>query len=160
VLLELARTLNLQDIDHEIWLAFFDAEDNGQLDGWDWIAGSRYMAANLNLSPLPQAMILVDMVGDADQQIYFDTNSDRVLSAQLWTVAAQLGYGQHFIPLPRYAMLDDHTPFAELGIPAVDIIDFDYPYWHTTHDTADKLSAASLARVGRTLESYLESLEP
>jgi glutaminyl-peptide cyclotransferase len=160
VLLELARTLDLAAVPHEIWLAFFDAEDNGNLDGWDWIVGSRYMADNLNLNPLPEAMILVDMVGDADQQFYFDSNSDPVLSARLWTVAAQLGYAQQFIALPRYAMLDDHTPFAELGIPAVDIIDFEYPYWHTTQDTADKLSAASLARVGRTLESYLETPEP
>jgi len=160
VLLELARTLDLDQVPNEIWMAFFDAEDNGELDGWDWIVGSRYMADHLNLDPLPQAMILVDMVGDADQQIYFDTNSSAALSAQIWTVAAQLGYNQHFIPLPRYAMLDDHIPFRDLGIPAVDIIDFDYPYWHTTQDTADKLSADSLERVGRTLEAYLESPEP
>jgi Zn-dependent M28 family amino/carboxypeptidase len=160
VLLELARTLDLAHTPYELWLTFFDAEDNGNLDGWDWIAGSRYLAANLNLDPLPQAMLLVDMVGDADQQFYFDTSSSGALSAQVWAVAAQLGYRQQFIPLPRYAMLDDHTPFLELGIPAIDIIDFDYPYWHTTQDTTDKLSAASLARVGRTLETYLETPAP
>ena len=55
-------------------------------------------------------------------------------------------------------MLDDHTPFAQAGIPAVDIIDFDYPYWHTVADTADKLSPASLERVGRTLETYLQTI--
>ena len=159
VLLELARTLDLEAIPNEIWLAFFDAEDNGNLDGWDWIAGSRYMASQLT-EPLPQAMILFDMIGDADQQIYIDTNSDAGLSAALWQTAAQLGYSRQFIPLPRYAMLDDHTPFAELGIPAVDIIDFDYPYWHTTQDTPDKLSAASLERAGRTVETYLESRSP
>ncbi|MCC7359049.1 MAG: M28 family peptidase [Anaerolineales bacterium] len=159
VVLELARALDLEVIPHEIWLVFFDAEDNGRLDGWDWIAGSRYLAAQLT-EPLPQAMILFDMIGDADQQIYFDTNSHAGLSAQLWQIAAQLGYSRQFIPLPRYAMLDDHTPFAQLGIPAVDIIDFDYPYWHTTADTADKLSAESLQRVGRTVEAYLENREP
>ena len=157
VLLELARTLDLENVPNEIWLVFFDAEDNGYLDGWEWIAGSRYMAANLKLDPLPEAMLLVDMIGDADQQIYFDTNSNAALSARVWTVAAQLGYSQQFIPLPKYAMLDDHTPFLELGIPAVVIIDFDYPFWHTTQDTTDKLSAASLTRVGRTLETFLES---
>jgi glutaminyl-peptide cyclotransferase len=72
-------------------------------------------------------------------------------------VAADLGYGDSFIPAYRYAMLDDHTPFARLGIPAVDIIDFDYPYWHTTNDTIDKVDAQSLARVGRTLEAFLEN---
>jgi Zn-dependent M28 family amino/carboxypeptidase len=54
-------------------------------------------------------------------------------------------------------MLDDHTSFAQAGIPAVDIIDFDYPYWHTVQDTCDKLSADSLERVGRTVEAFLES---
>jgi hypothetical protein len=54
-------------------------------------------------------------------------------------------------------MIDDHIPFAVRGIPAVDLIDFDYPYWHTTADTIDKISAESLERVGRTLETFLES---
>jgi Zn-dependent M28 family amino/carboxypeptidase len=59
-------------------------------------------------------------------------------------------------------MLDDHTPFLNKGIPAIDIIDFDYPYWHTTHDTADKVAPESLARVGRVLETLLEEalIEP
>jgi Zn-dependent M28 family amino/carboxypeptidase len=145
----------LQKVPNEIWLAFFDAEDNGQLDGWEWIIGSQYMADNLTIQP--QAMILVDMIGDADQQLYLEGNSDPVLAARLWTTAAGLGYGQNFIPVIRYTMIDDHIPFKNRGIPAVDIIDFDYPHWHTTADTADKVSAASLERVGRTLEAYLEA---
>ncbi len=155
VLLELARSLNLSTVHNEIWLAFFDAEDNGDLDGWDWIVGSTYMAQHLTVQP--QAMILVDMVGDADQAIFMDSNSNPQLSAKIWATAAQLGYVKNFIPVPRYAMLDDHTPFAQAGIPAVDIIDFDYPYWHTVADTADKLSAASLEHVGRTLATFLEN---
>ncbi len=53
-------------------------------------------------------------------------------------------------------MIDDHTPFLRAGIPAVDIIDFDYPYWHTTQDTLDKLAPESLKRVGRVIEVLLE----
>lgn len=155
VLLEMARTLDLSRVHHEIWLAFFDAEDNGDLDGWNWVVGSTYMAQHLTIKP--QSMILLDMVGDANQNIYMDSNSDPQLSAQIWSVAAQLGYVQYFIPVPRYAMLDDHTPFVQAGISSVDIIDFDYPYWHTVADTADKLSPASLEHVGRTLESFLEN---
>ena len=68
------------------------------------------------------------MVGDKDQQIYIDKNSDRTLSLELFQMAANLGYGQHFIPEPKYAMIDDHIPFARHGILAVDLIDFDYPY--------------------------------
>lgn len=154
VLLELARALDLTAVPYEVWLAFFDAEDNGNLDGWDWIAGSTYMADHLTVTP--EAVIVVDMIGDADQQIYFDQNSHAELSAQVWRVAASLGYDEYFFPLARYAMIDDHTPFARRGIPSIDIIDFDYAYWHTTADTADKVSAASLEHVGRTLETFLE----
>jgi hypothetical protein len=157
VLLELARSLDRDRVPYEIWLAFFDAEDNGDLDGWDWIVGSSYMAERLTVQP--EAMLLVDMIGDADQQIYFDLNSDLQLSARVWAVAAQLGYGDYFLPFSRYAMLDDHIPFSRRGIPAIDIIDFDYPYWHTTADTADKVHPDSLQRVGRTLETFLEALE-
>jgi len=155
VLLELARSLDLTASPHEIWLTFFDAEDNGNIEDWEWIIGSQYMADHLG-EVQPEGMILVDMVGDTDQQFYFDTNSDPALSARVWTVAAGLGYGEHFFPVPRWTMTDDHIPFKERGIPAIDIIDFDYPDWHKTTDTADKVSAASLERVGRTLEYFLE----
>lgn len=153
VLLELARTLDQSALNCEVWLAFFDAEDNGGIDGWDWIVGSTFYADSLTISP--KAMILADMVGDADQQLYFDASSHPGLSSTLFTIAADLGYGAHFIPVPKYAMLDDHTPFMQKGIPAVDLIDFDYPYWHTTEDTLDKIGAASLERVGRVIAAYL-----
>ena len=154
VLLELARALETRDVKYEVWLAFFDAEDNGRIDDWEWIVGSTYMANSLTIQP--EAMILVDMIGDADQQIYLDRNSDEALSRDLFQIATDLGYGSNFIPEPKWAMLDDHTPFARRGIPAVDLIDFDYPHWHTTADTLNKISAASLERVGRIVEVYLE----
>jgi Zn-dependent M28 family amino/carboxypeptidase len=157
VLLELARTLDLHRIDNEIWLAFFDAEDNGELDGWEWIVGSTYMAQSLDPERMPGAMILLDMVGDVDQQLYFEQNSNADLSARIWDVAAELGYSAHFIPQARWSMIDDHIPFLQRGIPSVDIIDFDFPYHHTVADTPDKVSAESLERVGRTLEVFLES---
>lgn len=155
VLLELAGALDLRQINHEIWLVFFDAEDNGDIDGWDWIVGSTYMARNLVVQP--EAFVLVDMIGDVDQQIYFDGNSNSTLSETIWSIAANLGYGDHFLPQERWHVIDDHIPFVERGIPAVDIIDFDYSYWHTTADTADKVSPDSLERVGRTLQVFLET---
>ncbi len=154
VLLELARALDSAKLKNEVWLAFFDAEDNGRIQGWEWIVGSRRLADSLTVTP--QAVILADMIGDADQQIYYEENSDSALSAQLFEIAAGLGYGEQFIPQSKYAIYDDHIPFRELGIPAVDLIDFDYPHWHTTADTTDKVSAASLERVGRVIEVYLE----
>jgi len=158
VLLELARTLNVDKTGREIWLAFFDAEDNGELDGWDWIQGSNYMANHLTVTPT--AMILFDMIGDADQQLYWDHNSDQGLNQQLWQVAATLGYTATFFPQYRWTMIDDHIPFRQRGIPAVDLIDFDYPYWHTVQDTADKVSALSLERIGRTITAWLEQTAP
>jgi len=156
VLLELARTLDLDEVSAEIWLAFFDLEDQGGggMPGWQWIVGSTYMAENLTVTP--EAMVLVDMVGDADQQLYYEGHSDPALRRELWRIADELGYGEAFIPEVKYTITDDHVPFTRLGIPAVDIIDFDYPYWHTVADTADKASPESLLRPGRTLEVWLE----
>ncbi|UCG24298.1 MAG: M28 family peptidase [Chloroflexota bacterium] len=156
VLLELARTLELDVIEHEIWLAFFDLEDNGNngMPGFDWIVGSTYMAENLTVTP--RAMVLVDMVGDADQQLYYEGMSHPELRAELWRIGMELGYGEQFIPEVGYTLIDDHIPFVEAGIPAVDIIDFNYDFWHTVEDTADKASPQSLTRVGRTLEVWLE----
>ena len=155
VLIELAHVLEPDKIPYQVWLAFFDAEDNGRLDGWNWIVGSSYMAAQLAVRP--EFVIIVDMIGDADQQIFYEHNSDPELMVSIWQIAADLGFGDTVIPEYRHSMLDDHTPFAQLGIPAVDMIDFDYPYWHTTADTADKVSAESLKRVGLTVETFLES---
>lgn len=151
VLLELARLLPKDSV--PVWLVFFDAEDNGNIDGWDWLLGSREFVKNNSLQP--QAAIVIDMIGDADLNIYKERNSNPALTDEIWKVAGDLGYGNVFIPQYKYSMLDDHTPFLEAGIPAVDIIDFDYPYWHTTQDTPDKVSAESLKAVGETLDTWV-----
>jgi hypothetical protein len=155
VLLELARVLDREELGYQVWLAFFDAEDRGRLDGWPFSVGARQMAQELALRP--EAVVVVDMVGDADQNIYFERNSNAELSAELWAIADDLGYSDNIIPEPKHTIIDDHLPFAERGIPSVDIIDFDYVYWHTLEDTADKVSPISLERVGRTLEVWLET---
>lgn len=152
VLLELARVLP-PDMPMELWLVFFDAEDNGRIPGWDWILGSRAFVSGLD--GMPDGAVIVDMIGDADLNLYFERSSDQALSQAIWNKAAELGYEQ-FIPSIRHHIIDDHTPFLEAGIPAIDIIDFDYPYWHTTEDTLDKVSAESLGAVGRTLQEWLK----
>jgi Zn-dependent M28 family amino/carboxypeptidase len=152
VLLELARALPAESV--PVWLVFFDAEDNGRIEGWDWILGSRaFVEQNPNLAP--RAVVIVDMVGDADLNLYLERNSTPALRDEIWAVAASLGYGNVFIAEEKYSMLDDHTPFLEAGLPAVDIIDFNYPYWHTLEDTPDKVSADSLRAVGVTLLEWL-----
>ena len=82
------------------------------------------------------------------------------MNAEIWAVAAGLGYESYLIPQPKYRISDDHLPFRERGLAAVTIIDFDYPYWHTVADTADKVSPESLSRVGHTLEVWLEGKHP
>ena len=154
VLLELARVLEADKLKNEVWLAFFDAEDRGRLDGWPFSVGARHLAESLTVTP--QGVVVVDMIGDANQNIFLEQNSTPALREEVWAVAAELGYEAYIIPELKHTIIDDHIPFLERGIPAVDIIDFDYPYWHTTADTADKVAPDSLERVGRTLEVWLE----
>jgi glutaminyl-peptide cyclotransferase len=154
VLVELARVLP-KDLENKIWLVFFDAEDNGGIQDWDWILGSTAFVRELEGKP--EAVIIIDMVGDADLNIYQERKSDLELTQSIWSQAEELGYSGYFIPMLKYRMLDDHIPFIDAGIPAVLIIDFDYEYWHTVEDTADKVSARSLQIVGETLLAWLMS---
>ncbi|MEI7988821.1 MAG: M28 family peptidase [Chloroflexota bacterium] len=153
VLLELARILP-RNFHKEVWLVFFDAEDNGGIEGWDWLLGSRAFADSLTRKP--DAVVILDMIGDKDLNIYQEMNSTPALNQQIWDKAAALGYQTVFIPKPKYSLLDDHTPFLQKGIPAVDIIDFDYPAWHTTTDTLDKVSPQSLKVVGDVVFAWLK----
>ena len=153
VLLEIARVI--PESDHNVWLVFFDSEDQGDIPGWRWILGSTVFANSLKLTPA--AVVVIDMIGDADLNIYREQSSDTTLKDQIWQTASDLGYSDQFINKEKFNMLDDHTPFLEKGIPAVDIIDFDYPYWHTTSDTADKVSPQSLEVVGKTLLTWIKN---
>jgi glutaminyl-peptide cyclotransferase len=155
VLLGLARALP-QDLSGQVWLVFFDAEDQGNLAGWDWILGSRYFAGHL--PGMPEAVVVVDMIGDTDLEIYRERNSDQALTDAIWETAAVLGYVDAFQNTYKHQMLDDHLPFLELGIPATLLIDFDYAWWHTSGDTLDKVSADSLDAVGTTLYQWLMSM--
>ena len=87
--------------------------------------------------------------------IYKEQNSNPELTDEIWSTAKSLGLEKNFISDYKYSMEDDHTPFLEAGIPAVDMIDFDYPYWHTTEDTPDKVSAESLEAVGKSLWTWI-----
>jgi glutaminyl-peptide cyclotransferase len=156
VLLELARTL--PEDAPPVWLVFFDAEDNGRIEGWDWILGSRAFVEEIPVRP--RAVVIVDMIGDADLNIHLERNSNKELRAEIWATAEELGYGDIFINTEKFSMLDDHTPFLQAGIPAVLLIDFDYPYWHTVEDTVDKVSPESLEAVGKTLLHWLMSDAP
>jgi glutaminyl-peptide cyclotransferase len=163
VLLELARTLDVESSGHEICLVFFDAESNGGIPGWEWRMGSRHFVSRLDALPRcsqPQFAVMVDLVGTMDQQIYQDPLGNPSLVAAIWGVAAELGYSQWIIGEPGEAWLADVQPFSEAGIPAVNLADLNYPHHHTLSDTLDKVSADSLQRIGRTLEIWLEAGAP
>ena len=151
ILLGLARSLPEDTV--PIWLVFFDAEDNGRIESWDWTLGSPEFVKNNPIQP--RAVVVVDMIGDADLNIYKEHNSNPDLTTEIWETAGSLGYGSKFIPEYKYSMQDDHRPFLQAGMPAVLIIDFDYPYWHTIQDTPDKVSAESLEAVGKTLWTWI-----
>jgi Zn-dependent M28 family amino/carboxypeptidase len=154
VLLELARVLP-EDLPGTVWLVFFDLEDNGSLHGWEWILGSTAFVEGLQGDP--DAAVIVDMIGDADLSLPYERNSTPELVQEIWLAAAGEGYEEIFLNQPGLSILDDHTPFLRAGIPAADIIDFTYPYWHTTQDTADKVAPASLKAVGDTLIAWLKA---
>lgn len=159
VLLELARVIAPEELDMRLCLAFFDAEDNGDIEHWDWALGSAHFVANpgqIAVCDSPDAMLVVDMVGDKDLKIHRDFGSHQVLQRAVWDQAEALDFAA-FNFNHKYSIFDDHTAFLEAGAPAAVIIDFDYPHWHTLQDTLDKVSAESLATVGKTLEAWLKA---
>ncbi|MGH9375702.1 MAG: M28 family peptidase [Terriglobia bacterium] len=166
-LLEMARVLGRRKNPYTIWLVFFDGEE--ALKSWsstDSLYGSRQLVGKLTadgeLSRI-KAMILVDMVADANLDIRRDYNSTPWLSDLLFHTADHLGYARYFLGNQLTAIDDDHVPFVNAGVPAVDVIDLDYgphnSYHHTAQDTIDKCSPQSLQIVGRVVTAMLNALE-
>jgi len=151
VLIELARVLSNHMPPVSVIIALFDGEDFG-----DWIYGSRHFASN-PIPYMPDAAIIIDMIGDANLNITREINSIEH-SRRLWDAvmesARALRYERHFEG-SSLRILDDHVPFIEAGKPAILLIDFDYPYWHTTKDTPDRCSQESLRIIGRTLLHFI-----
>ncbi len=133
-------------------LVFVDGEDYGDFGvGKDVLLGSKHYAAGLDGSSLPLFAVVWDMIGDADLRILQEGHSvSRApeVVERVWEKARELGYGRVFRPTVRSAITDDHVPLLDAGVRAIDVIDLDYPSWHTPDDTMDKISAASLQIVG------------
>ena len=162
VLLEVARVLAESPPPRGVDLFFFDAEDGGESGQAEtWAIGARTLAEALG-DYRPRLGIVVDMVGDLDLELRPEGHSVANASRQvrwIWGLAEDLG-ADSFVAGVGATVMDDHVPFLERGIPTVDIIDFDYVYWHTTQDTPDKVSPSSMAEVGRVLLGvvYAETL--
>jgi Zn-dependent M28 family amino/carboxypeptidase len=155
---------------YSVWLAFFDGEESipsttpGDLR-WsdpDALYGSRHLAQKWKqdgTSSKIKALILADMIGDKDLDILRDTSSTPWLEDLIGQAASRLGYQSYFFQETAGMGGDDHIPFAQIGVPVADVIDFNYGYnnafHHTTQDTIDKLSPKSLQITG---DVFLETI--
>jgi len=161
-LLELARVLKERKNPLTIELLFLDGEE-ARLPDWngtDNTYGSRhYVAAARKDGSLAtlKAMILVDMIADRNLTIRRDANSTTWLTDIIWAAAKKLGHAAFMTETTKVE--DDHLPFLAAGVPSVDIIDLDYPQWHTAADSLDAVSARSLQVVGDTLLAALPQIE-
>jgi Zn-dependent M28 family amino/carboxypeptidase len=149
--LELGRALKARQNEFTIELLFLDGEE--AVVEWrenDHTYGSRYYvdaARKAGTLAGLKALVLLDMIGDRDLTIRRDSNSTGWLNDIVWASAARLGQRRTFID--DYTTIDDdHVPFARAGVPVIDIIDLDYPAWHTAQDDLERVSARSLQIVG------------
>ncbi len=164
LLMALAERLDGTDAP-AVWIAFLDGEEaTVSWSGDDHTYGSRHLAGRWAADGTARrisALINVDMIGDADLSLLYDANSDARLLDRVWMVADRLGYAAQF-PRKTGYIEDDHVSFAAVGIPSIDLIDFEYgpgnSYWHTPADTIDKLSANSFAVVLHVLEQAIDEL--
>jgi glutaminyl-peptide cyclotransferase len=151
LLIEMARVLAMNPaLASKIELVFFDGEEAFEnFTATDGLYGSRHFAAELRESATNfRGGILFDMIGDRSLQVTLSPDSPVDLARNIFAAADALGQRQHFTYFGG-AITDDHTPLNEIGIPVIDLIDFDFPPWHTAEDTLDKISAESLEIVGR-----------
>lgn len=151
-LVELARVLSLNPkMASQVELVFFDGEEAViQFDETDGLYGSRHYAKNLRESGRAKQFqfgILWDMIGDSDLTITLPPDSPPEVARNLLASADALGLRKHFSFFNR-SIMDDHIPLNQAGIPTIDIIDFDYLYWHTADDTLERLSPDSIQKVG------------
>ncbi len=175
-LLELARVMAAEKRKSRFtyWFVFFDGEEafcrdwSECLNGKDNTYGSRQMVAQLKQQKQldrVKAMILLDMIGDRDLTLARCEESSAWLVDAIWETAREAGHDNHFLDRTQ-SMVDDHIAFLEAGIPAVDLIDFEYgsepednDFWHTKNDTLDKISARSLKIVGDVVLLSLPRIE-
>jgi Zn-dependent M28 family amino/carboxypeptidase len=161
-LLELARVLKDRERPFTIELLFLDGEEAFvEWSAVDSTYGSRhYVQAARSAGTLRsiQAFVLLDMIGDKNLNIKREPQSTKWLTDIIWAAAARLGHQRHFVS-EEQVIEDDHVPFLQAGIPAVDLIDFDYPAWHTANDTLGNVSAESLKIVGDVVLAALPEIE-
>jgi Zn-dependent M28 family amino/carboxypeptidase len=164
VLLELAAALQGRPRVDDVYLVFFDGEE--AFHEWtdtDSLYGSRHLAEKWTADGTNRrlkALINIDMTGDRNLRLLWDTNSVASVRNLVWDVADSLGYSASF-PRKSSSIADDHLPFINAGVRAVDLIDFDSQatFWHTPQDTLDKLDPHSFEIIGAVVMKSIEELE-
>jgi glutaminyl-peptide cyclotransferase len=151
VLLEVGRVLAETPPSRGVDIVLFDGEDDGvDLTVDTWCLGARHFAGRKHPQYRPRYAVLLDMVGDRNLDLPVEANSRRFAPQvvdRVWGKARALGLAA-FDGRDGFDVVDDHLELLKAGIPAVDVIDLDYPYWHTTADTPDQCSPESLWTVG------------
>jgi len=164
VLLALAHYLFQHPTPRPIQLVFFDGEDYGARgSGLNLLGSTHYVQSLLEVDrqSWPFWVLVLDMIGDKDLQIFKETysmkGSSRFLD-KLYSIAEKQK-NTSFKPQSKYTIFDDHYPFYKMGIPATVLIDFDYPYWHTQKDTLDKCSPESMFSVFSVVTETIQSFQ-
>lgn len=166
--MQLAKELKDVETGYGVDIILFDGEELVYRSSDRYFLGSEYFSHDYAKNPPAHKYhygILVDMIGDSELQIYQERNSlafqdTAPLVRSVWRTARSVEVFE-FINRPKYEIRDDHLALNQTAnIPTCDLIDFDYPYWHTEGDTADKCSAESLAKVGHVLKTWLQRAKP
>jgi glutaminyl-peptide cyclotransferase len=157
---QLARSIRPRQLRPTVVFILFDGEESprgapdGEFERYG-LRGSKVAAAAYKHA---ESMILLDFVGDENLSIPRERNSTLRLWAKLRTAAKRTGNGSYFPPAAAGPVLDDHIPFIRAGVPAIDLIDFDFPCWHRTCDDMSAVSPRSLDAAGETVLELLRSL--
>ena len=164
VLLGIADALHARRPAIGVDLLFVDGEDYGSFEDPgrpDVLIGARYYADH-PVAPLPRYAVLLDMIGDRTLQIHqeeYSVSAAPEVVDKIWAAAARLGHTATFVDAGG-PIIDDHVEFIRVGIKAVDLIDLDYPWWHTKDDTLDKISVESLQTVGDVMMLVVRGEKP
>ena len=167
LLMELGYHMREIECNYGIDFVLFDGEELVYRDSDPYFLGSQYFAQQYARNPPGHRYrwgVLLDMVGDANLRIYHERNSMRYrtvrpLVTSIWATAARLKVSE-FVRRTKHEVRDDHLPLNNIAkIPTCDIIDFDYPYWHTEGDVPEHCSALSLAKVGWVMLEWLKTVK-
>ncbi|MFN0056138.1 MAG: M28 family peptidase [Planctomycetales bacterium] len=164
LLMEMGRHLPTLETTYGVDFVFFDGEELVYGEKDEYFLGSTHFARDYRARPPEHKYlfgVLVDMIGDKQLQLYQEINSLKYaqqLTHSIWKTAKRLGI-KEFVAKRKHEVRDDHLPLNKIAkIPTCDLIDFDYPHWHTTRDVPSACSGASLAKVGRVLLAWLQEV--